>query len=387
MTVEESPDVMRRPGYPVSHSPLLPHLRNLSFIQIEGSGTLDQAEPTPKKLLRVLSGEAVWPPPIWLMRQAGRYLPEYRALRDQAGDFVTLCTTPELAAEATLQPVLRFGLDAAILFSDILMLPWALGYPLRFAEGEGPILPRFAPANLPDLDLGRVAGAIAPILETVRRVRAALADAPPTALIGFAGGPFTVATYMVEGGGSSDHARTRALAYREPQGFSALIERLTEATIAYLAGQIDAGAETVMLFESWAGLLSPPLFRAHVIEPTRRIVAALKVRPGAVPIIGFPRSAGIMLGAFAAETGVDAVGLDWTSDPLLAAAVVPARTALQGNLDPMALCVGGAALARETAAILAALQGRPHIFNLGHGVLPDTPPAHVAELVRLVQAA
>jgi uroporphyrinogen decarboxylase len=341
----------------------------------------------PKKLLRVLGGEAVWPPPVWLMRQAGRYLPEYRTVRAKAGDFIALCTAPELAAEVTLQPVLRFGLDAAILFSDILMLPWALGYELRFEEGEGPVLPRFEAEALPALDLERLPGAVGPIMETIRRVRAALADGIPAALIGFAGGPFTVAAYMIEGGGSADHARTRALAYEEPDLLAALVERLTEATILYLQAQIDAGAEAAMLFESWAGLLSPPLFRAHVTEPTRRIAAALKAHAPSVPVIGFPRSAGMMLGGFATETGVDAIGLDWTVDPLLAAAVVPERTALQGNLDPVALRVGGAALAQETTAILAALQGRPHVFNLGHGILPDTPPEHVAELVRLVQAA
>ncbi len=321
------------------------------------------------------------------MRQAGRYLPEYRAVREQAGDFIALCTTPELAAEVTLQPVLRFGLDAAILFSDILMLPWALGYGLRFEEGEGPILPRFEAKDLPALDLGRLPVAVTPILDTIRRVRATLDNGPPTALIGFAGGPFTVASYMIEGGSSADHARTRALVYREPDLFAALIERLTEATTAFLSAQIEAGAETVMLFESWAGLLSPPLFRAHVVEPTRRIVAALKAKFASMPIIGFPRSAGVLLGSFASETGVDAVGMDWATDPLLAAAVVPERTALQGNLDPMALRVGGRAMEQETAGILAALGGRPHVFNLGHGVLPDTPPEHVAELVRLVQVA
>lgn len=334
----------------------------------------------------MLNGEAVWPPPLWLMRQAGRYLPEYRELRAKVGDFIALCTTPELAAEVTLQPVRRFGFDAAILFSDILMVPWALGYGLRFEEGEGPVLPRFQAENLAALDLERLPRAAEPVFETVSRVRSSLANLP-AALIGFAGGPFTVASYMIEGGGSADHARTRALAYQQPDLFAALIERLTEATVIYLQAQIDAGAEVVMLFESWAGLLSPPLFRAHVTEPARRIVAAIRTHSPSTPIIAFPRAAGMLLGGFVTETGVNGVGLDWTVDPMLAAAVVPARTALQGNLDPMALRVGNAALERETAAILAAVQGRPHIFNLGHGVLPDTPPEHVAELVRLVQAA
>jgi uroporphyrinogen decarboxylase len=327
----------------------------------------------------------VWPPPIWLMRQAGRYLPEYRAVRERAGDFIALCTSPELAAEVTLQPVRRFGFDAAILFSDILMLPWALGYGLRFQEGEGPILPRLERDAVARLDIGRLPGSIAPILETVARVRAALD--PATTLIGFAGGPFTVGCYMIEGGGSPDHARTRAMAYQEPECFADLIGRLTDATIAYLSAQVEAGAEALMLFESWAGLLSPPLFGSYVMEPTRRIMAALKARFPAVPLIGFPRLSGTLLGEFARGSGVDAVGMDSATSPTVTAALVPARTALQGNLDPMALRIGGSGLARETETILAALRGRPHVFNLGHGILPDTPPEHVAELVRLVRAA
>lgn len=319
------------------------------------------------------------------MRQAGRYLPEYRAVRERAGDFIALCTSPELAAEVTLQPVRRFGFDAAILFSDILMLPWALGYGLRFAEGEGPILPRLEWSAVAALDVGRLHGRIAPILETVARVRAALD--PTTALIGFAGGPFTVACYMIEGGGSLDHLRTRAMAYQAPERFADLIGRLTDATIAYLSAQAEAGAEVLMLFESWAGLLSPSLFRSHVIEPTRRIVAALKARFPAVPVIGFPRLSGTLLGEFARIAGLDAAGMDWATDPAVAAKLVPTRTALQGNLDPMALRSGGSALAREAEAILAALRGRLHVFNLGHGILPDTPPEHVSELVRLVRAA
>lgn len=338
-----------------------------------------------KALLRVLRGEPVWPPPIWLMRQAGRYLPEYRALRESAGDFIAFCTTPELAAEATLQPVRRFGFDAAILFSDILILPWALGYEVRFVEGEGPVLPRFDAEQLDALDPGRLPDAVVPVLETIRRVRERLDYS--TALIGFAGGPFTVASYMIEGGGSTDFPRTRAMAYQTPELFSALIERLTEATIAYLAAQAEAGAEALMVFESWAGLATPRSFRAHVIEPTRRIVADLKTAFPAIPVIGFPRLAGSLLGEFAQSVGADAVSVDWSTDPALAAALVPRGTALQGNLDPMALAVGGEALARETASILRALKGRPHVFNLGHGILPSTPPEHVADLVRLVRSA
>ncbi len=338
-----------------------------------------------KTLLRVLAGEAVWPPPIWLMRQAGRYLPEYCALRAEAGDFIALCTNPALAAEVTLQPVRRFGMDAAILFSDILMLPWALGYGLRFAAGEGPVLPQLQTADIARLDRHRLPDAIAPILETVRRVRNGLD--PSAALIGFAGGPFTVACYMVEGGGSKDFARTRLMAYQAPEDFARLIEVLTEASIVYLAAQIEAGAEVVMLFDSWAGVLSPALFAAYVTAPAQHIVAALAARFPTVPVIGFPRLGGTLLGSYAAATGVAAVGLDTSVSPQVARALVPARVALQGNLDPMALLAGGEAMQREVASLLAAVRGGPHVFNLGHGIVPQTPPEHVAALVRLLRAA
>lgn len=337
------------------------------------------------KLLRVLGGEPVWPPPVWLMRQAGRYLPEYRQVREQAGNFIALCTRPDLATEVTLQPVRRFALDAAILFSDILILPWALGYDLAFKEGEGPVLLLYESRFLDSLLMDQLPHAIAPVLDTVRRVRADLGSSVP--LIGFAGGPFTVAGFMVEGGSSTEHARIRAFAYEQPTALAALIARLAEATIVYLQAQVEAGAQVLMLFESWAGLLSPPMFRRYVIEPTRQIVAALKLRYPSVAVIGFPRLSASLLGEFVRSTGVDAVGVDWATDPIAAAAQVPAQTALQGNLDPMALKVGGAALADETATILYALRGRPHVFNLGHGVLPDTPPAHVSQLVDLIRTA
>lgn len=340
-------------------------------------------------LLRVLDGEAVWPPPLWLMRQAGRYLPEYRAVRATAGDFISLCTTPELAAEVTVQPLRRFGFDGAILFSDILILPWALGHGLAFKEGEGPVLPPLRDAAaLAALDRARVPAAIAPVLETVQRVRARIAaEGHEAALIGFAGAPFTVACYMVEGGGSKDFAATRRMAYAQPDLFDALIGLLTEATITYLCAQADAGAQVLMLFDSWAGVLSPSLFRRHVIAPARRIAAALKAYAPAVRLIGFPRLAGAMLGAYAAEAGADGIGMDTAMDPAFARAVVPPGVALQGNLDPMALLAGGATLRAETQAILAALRGRPFVFNLGHGIVPETPPEHVAQLTELVRAA
>jgi uroporphyrinogen decarboxylase len=339
-----------------------------------------------KPLLRVLNGEAVWPPPMWLMRQAGRYLPEYRELRGQAGDFISLCTTPALAAEVTLQPIRRYGFDAAILFSDILMLPWALGHGLAFKEGEGPVLPRLTNAQeVAALDPGRVMGAVAPILETVGRTKAGLDDA--TALIGFAGSPFTVACYMVEGGGSKEFVRIRGMAHGEPALFASLIDVLVDSTVEYLSGQIVAGADAVMLFDSWAGVLSPRLFALHVIEPTRRIVEAVRARHPGTPIIGFPRLAGVLVGAYAARTGVDAVALDTGAELSVATGLVPATVATQGNLDPLSVVAGGEAMAAEVRGVLDGARGRPHIFNLGHGIVPQTPPAHVAALVKQVRAA
>jgi len=341
-----------------------------------------------KPLLRALAGEAVWPPPLWLMRQAGRYLPEYRAVRARVTDFIALCMTPDLAAEVTLQPIRRYGFDGAILFSDILMLPWALGHGLRFQEGEGPVLPPLRDAaGVAALDTTRLREALSPVMETVRLVRGRLTAEGfgGTALIGFAGAPFTVACYMVEGGGSRDFAATRAMAYADPALFGGLLDVLTEATIAYLSAQVEAGAEALMLFDSWAGVLSPARFRAHVTQPAARIVAALRQRHPCVPIIGFPRLAGLMIGAYA-ETGVDAIGMDTATDPHLAARLLPERIALQGNLDPLALVAGGQVMAAEVAGLLDAMKGRPFVFNLGHGIVPQTPPAHVAALVDLVRA-
>jgi uroporphyrinogen decarboxylase len=339
-----------------------------------------------KRLLRTLNGEAVWPPPVWLMRQAGRYLPEYRAIRAGVKDFVALCTTPDLAAEVTLQPIRRYGFDAAILFSDILMLPWALGQGLEFKEGEGPVLPPLRDeAGVAALDPSRVAGRVAPIMETVRLVRAGLlregfAD---TTLIGFAGAPFTVACYMVEGGGSKDFAQVRRMAYAQPELFQRLMDVLTEASIEYLSAQVVAGAEALMLFDSWAGVLSPSLFRAHCMAPATRIVSALRRKHPGVPMIGFPRLAGVMTREYT-STGVNGVGVDTGSDIGAVAAMLPASTAVQGNLDPLAVVAGGAAMAGETKAILDAMRGRPFVFNLGHGIVPQTPPDHVAALLELV---
>ena len=333
------------------------------------------------KLLRVLNGEAISPPPVWLMRQAGRYLPEYRDVRGQAGDFISLCLNPELAAEVTLQPIRRYGFDAAILFSDILILPMALGQGLRFAEGEGPLLPPLQ--NTAGLNIGAAPDLYAPVLETVRLVRAALP--PETALIGFAGGPATVACYMLDGKGGGEFPRTRTLAYENPALVKSVLEILVESTITYLQGQITAGANCVMLFESWAGIFPAPQFRQFVIEPNRRIVAALKSANPGIKIIGFPRLCGLLLGEYVRETGVDAVGLDTVTDAAAAIAACPPGTVFQGNLDPLLLKTGGKAMATEVSRLLQAFHGTPHIFNLGHGITPDVPPENVALLMDLIR--
>ena len=332
-----------------------------------------------KPLLRVLAGERLDPPPAWLMRQAGRYLSEYRAVRAEAGSFLDLCYNPELAAEVTLQPIRRFGFDAAILFSDILVVPHALGQKLWFAEGEGPRLePRMAETALETLT--PAPERLQPVLETVRKVKAALP--PEVTFIGFAGAPWTVATYMVEGRGSKDQATARSMAYQEPERFQQLINAIVEQTISYLLDQIEAGVEVVQIFDSWSGTLSPSQFRQWVIAPTQRIVDAIREKHPGFPIIGFPKGAGAKLVEYAEKTGVSAVGLDETVDPVWANAALPKGLPVQGNLDPLALRAGGEALDSAVDAILEALDGRPHIFNLGHGILPDVPVAHVERLLK-----
>lgn len=338
------------------------------------------------KLIDVLNGQAVWPPPVWLMRQAGRYLPEYRELRAQAGDFLKLCMNPALAAEVTLQPVRRYGFDAAILFSDILILPMALGQDLRFAEGEGPVMtPVASLSDLAKLDLQVAVAGCAPIMETVRRVRAELGA--QTALIGFAGGPFTVACYMLDGKGGGEFPRTRMLAYENPALVAGVIELLVEATLVYLQAQIDAGADCVMLFESWAGILPAAQFRAYVIEPNRQIVARLRAKNKNLKIIGFPRLSGLLVGEYVRGTGVDAVGLDSVTDPAAAIAACPAGTVFQGNLDPLLMRVGGQALVSGANAVLDGFRGQRHIFNLGHGITPDVKPEIVGELLDVIRAS
>ncbi len=340
--------------------------------------------PNAKPLLRVLAGETLHPPPVWLMRQAGRYLPEYREVRAKAGSFLDLCFAPELAAEVTLQPIRRYGLDAAILFSDILVVPYALGQQVAFREGEGPVLaPIRGVVDLAVLDPGQVAERAAPVYETVRRLAAALPK--EVTLIGFAGAPWTVATYMVEGGTSRDFQQTKLWAYRDPGGFTRLIDLVVDATILYLAGQIEAGAEVIQLFDSCAGILPGAEFERWIVAPTKRIVGALHLRFPKVPIIGFPRGAGLLCERYFSATGVTALGLD-TTVPLSAARDPLQRLGpIQGNLDPLLLVAGGKALAEATAAMVSALGSGPYIANLGHGIVPHTPPENVAAFVEQVR--
>ncbi|RJF93725.1 uroporphyrinogen decarboxylase [Sphingomonas cavernae] len=335
-----------------------------------------------RPLLAVLRGERQAVPPVWLMRQAGRYLPEYRALRAEKGGFLELVNDSEAAAEITLQPIRRFGFDGAILFSDILVIPHALGQDLRFEAGEGPRLsPPLVDHALAALQ--RAPERLTPVYETVRRVRA---DLPArTTFLGFAGSPWTVATYMVAGQGSREQGETRRYAYRDPAAFEAIIDAIVESTIDYLSGQIVAGVDAVQLFDSWSGSLSPAQFERWVIAPTIRIVAALKARHPETPVIGFPKGAGGKLIAYARETGIDAIGLDETVDPVWAGTYLPETMPVQGNLDPLALIAGGDALEDAVSRILGSFGDRPHIFNLGHGILPDTPIAHVEQLLTLVR--
>ncbi|ATQ68660.1 MULTISPECIES: uroporphyrinogen decarboxylase [Methylosinus] len=333
-----------------------------------------------KPLIAVLRGEALPVPPVWLMRQAGRFLPEYRELRAHAGSFLDTCYNPEIAARITLQPIERFGFDAAILFSDILVVPDALGQKVSFESGHGPKLePIGEPKDLERLAPVFDADRLAPVYETIARVKRELPER--VAFIGFCGAPWTVASYMIAGEGTPDQAPARLFAYRHPEAFGRLIDRLVDASIAYLTRQIDAGVEALQIFDSWAGVLPPQEFERWVVSPLQRIIAELKQRRPAVPIIAFVRGAGPHLPDLAQRLGADALGLDTFVPPQWAAREVSGGVALQGNLDPLALVAGGEALDRQTDAILEAFAGRPHIFNLGHGVLPETPLDHVARLV------
>ena len=340
-----------------------------------------------KTILRALRGETLKTPPIWMMRQAGRYLPEYRATRAKAGDFLSLCYNPELAAEVTLQPIDRFGFDAAILFADILLIPQALGLDLWFVTGEGPRLSTVTSRD--GIDALRSTDAIhdtlSPIYETVRILSRALPAT--TTLIGFAGAPWTVATYMVAGRGTKDQGPAHALIAEDRAAFSLLIDKIADATVEYLSAQIEAGAEVVKLFDSWAGSLRGRDFDEFCVAPNARIIAALKARHPGVPIIAFPRQAGPRYEGFAHATGADCVALDNGVEPDWAAAHVQRDGCVQGNLSPQHMVTGGEALIRETRAIVEAFRGGPHIFNLGHGITPDADPDNVALMIETVRSA
>lgn len=337
-----------------------------------------------KPLVAVLRGEAKVIPPIWLMRQAGRYLPEYRELRGKATSFLDFCYTPELAAEATLQPIRRFDFDAAILFSDILVVPDAMGQKISFEEGGGPKLEALAEpgdfTRLHDFDVER----LAPVFETVARVEAALPRR--TALIGFCGAPWTVASYMIAGHGGGEQAKGRLFAYRYPEALEQLLDRLVEASAVYLQRQIEAGADAVQLFESWAGVFPPSEFNRWVAAPLEKLVSIVKTKHPSVPVIVFPRGAGTHLPDLVSRLGADAFGLDTTLDPAWALRDIGDKTVFQGNLDPLAVIAGGTALDKEIERILRAFRGHPHIFNLGHGVAPETPVEHVERLVARVRS-
>jgi len=334
----------------------------------------------PKPLLAALRCKVIEPPPLWLMRQAGRYLPEYRALREKAGGFLELCLTPEFAAEATLQPIRRFGFDGAILFSDILIVAKALGRALAFRDGDGPSLPPLT--NAKELASDVDTAVLGPVYAALRQIRTALPT--QTTLLGFAGGPWTVAAYVIDGTGHSQFAK--AVAWTKDRGdeLEQVIARIADVTAAHLIGQLEAGAEAVQIFDSWAGLLPPDQFHRFVIAPTRRIVSAIRARFPETPIIGFPRNADALYDAYFAETGVNALCIDQTVS-LDHARALQAHGPVQGNLDPATLVAGGPALDAAVATILAALRGRPFVFNLGHGILPETPLAHVERLVQLVR--
>ncbi|WOH83504.1 uroporphyrinogen decarboxylase [Bradyrhizobium sp. BEA-2-5] len=342
-------------------------------------------DPTKKPLIDVLSGHRQAVPPLWMMRQAGRYLPEYREVRAKAGGFLDLCFNPELAAEVTLQPIRRFGFDAAIIFSDILVIPYALGRSVRFEVGEGPRLePLATPGEIATLAAHANFDKLEPVFEALRRVRRELA--PKVALIGFCGAPWTVATYMVAGHGTPDQAPARMMAYRHPEAFAKIIDVLVDSSIEYLVGQLKAGADCLQIFDTWAGVLPPAEFARWSTEPTRRIVAGVRKQVPDARIIGFPRGAAGMLPAYVEQTGVDAVSIDWATEPSMIRERVQSKVAVQGNLDPLVLITGGAALDRAVDDVLANFAQGRLIFNLGHGIQPETPIAHVEQMIARVRA-
>jgi uroporphyrinogen decarboxylase len=334
--------------------------------------------------LNVLKGETVFPPPIWMMRQAGRYLPEYRETRRQAGSFLDLCYNPELAVEVTLQPIRRFAFDAAILFSDILVVPHALGRDLRFEEGRGPLMTPIAAAEIAALAGHDIHAHLAPVYETVRRLRAELPA--ETTLLGFCGAPWTVATYMIAGHGTPDQAPARLFSFRETEAMRQLLNILAEVSAAYLIRQVDAGADAVQIFDSWSGVLDEASFEAFCVEPVRLMVDRIRAVHPHVPIIGFPKGAGSLYNGYREKTGVTALGLDW-SVPWSQAKALQQGGAVQGNLDPLRLVAGGRALDEGIDAVLAALGDGPLVFNLGHGITPECPVEHVERMVARVRAA
>lgn len=336
-----------------------------------------------KSILKVLAGEALDRPPVWLMRQAGRYLPEYRQVRSTAKNFIDFCLTPDKATEVTLQPIRRFGFDGSILFADILLIPMTLGKNVWFVGGEGPKLDPLAADDIASLEIGDVEGILGPVGQTVANLSVALPD--ETTLIGFAGSPWTVATYMIEGGGSKDRWNSRRLYWEHPAAMERLLDLIADATIRYLVMQANAGAEVLKLFDSWAEGLPPPMFEDVVIRPTRRIVEGLRAAGITCPIIGFPKGAGPNYVAYAKQTGVTALALDHGLNTQWALDNLPENMPLQGQLDPAVLRAGGDALDREIERIISAFRGRPHIFNLGHGITPDVPIDHVEQLVRKVR--
>jgi uroporphyrinogen decarboxylase len=345
---------------------------------------LTQNSPT-KPFLEVLAGRRQPVPPVWMMRQAGRYLPEYRELRARAGGFLDLCFTPEFAAEVTLQPIRRFNFDAAIIFSDILVIPYALGRSVRFEAGEGPRLdPLDTPEQVASLATQADFSKLEPVYEALRRVKKELD--PNIALIGFCGAPWTVATYMVAGHGTPDQAPARMMAYRHPQAFAKIIDVLVDNSIQYLLSQLKAGADALQVFDTWAGVLPPSEFLRWSIEPARRIVEGVRKQAPDAKIIGFPRGAGALLPGYVDATGVNAVSIDWAAEPSLIRERVQSKVAVQGNLDPLVLIAGGAALDRAVDEVLANYAKGRFIFNLGHGIQPETPIAHVEQMLRRVRA-
>jgi uroporphyrinogen decarboxylase len=337
---------------------------------------------TKPDILRVLDGETVYPPPLWMMRQAGRYLPEYREVRKRAGGFLDLCYSPDLACDVTMQPIRRFGFDAAILFSDILVVPHALGRKLTFSEGQGPLLEPILPEEIGRLSAEKFHVNLRPVYEAVAKIRGELA--PEKALLGFCGAPWTVATYMIAGQGTPDQAPARLFAYRHPEAFDALLNLLSDVSAEYLTAQLAAGADVVQIFDSWSGVLDEDMFQRACVLPVKRIVDKVRAARPDARIIGFPRGAGSLYDGYRRDTGVSALGLDWAV-PSIQARRLQAEGPVQGNLDPLRLVAGGKALDEGVDRVLATLGKGPLIFNLGHGITPEAPITHVEQMIARVR--